>query len=102
VRRFSLVLPILLVFTGCVSLSPQEAAVRVTSNPEVVRGCRFLGNVRDTATKLAHGSPATAVEDMLKKETAALGGNTVLVATITSTGKGTTESGEAYSCPEGK
>jgi hypothetical protein len=28
--------------TGCVSLSPEAAKVRMTSNPEVVRSCQFV------------------------------------------------------------
>jgi hypothetical protein len=31
---------------GCVSANPAAQHVRVTNNPEVVKGCEFLGNVK--------------------------------------------------------
>ena len=87
----------LLLLTGCVSLTPQAQAIRVTNNPDVVRGCKFLGNVRDDGANAV--GTATRVEDMLKKRAAALGGNVLMVTSTTATPYVTTMSGEAYSCP---
>jgi Domain of unknown function (DUF4156) len=81
---------------ACKSLTPEGSKVRVTSNPEVVRGCTFLGNVRDEAMH-AVGTPKRA-EDMLRSKTAALGGNVLMVTTSTSTYALTAMSGEAYLC----
>jgi hypothetical protein len=38
-----------LFMTGCISASAAAQKVRMTSNPEVVKGCTFLGNVRATS-----------------------------------------------------
>jgi hypothetical protein len=87
----------LVLVTGCISMTPEERAVRVTQNPDVVKTCKFLGNVRDDGAAI--NGPATRVEDMLKKRTAALGGNTLMLTSMTSDGTIIAGSGEAYSCP---
>lgn len=83
------------------STAPPPAAqgVRVTSNPEVVRGCQFVRNVRDTGSN-AMPSPAERVENMLRVQAAKLGGNVLMIASMISTGGVTTGSGEAYMCPQ--
>jgi hypothetical protein len=35
----------LVALPACSSLTPEGAKVRVTANPDVVRGCEFVGNV---------------------------------------------------------
>lgn len=84
---------------GCISASPAAQAVRRTSNPEVVHGCKFLGNVRATS---AHGGAAGSgiaahnTDVALREKTAKLGGNVVFVVQ-----SGIHASGEAYLCAEG-
>lgn len=76
-----------LVTANCVSLTPEEKAVRMTSNPEAVKGCRLVGD----ATVFYKW---TTGEDEMKRKTRQLGGNVIFV---------TTERplrGEAYACPE--
>jgi hypothetical protein len=82
--------------TACVSASPAGEKVRTTSNPEVVRGCKFLGNVRATS---GWGGPAGTgiaghnTDVALREKTARLGGNVVYVVE-----SGIHASGEAYLC----
>lgn len=66
------------------------AAVRVTSNREAIRECKFLGAIRSTgrATRSAHD---------LQFETAWLGGNVVFSSNLE---PGREISGDAYSCAE--
>jgi len=88
---------LLLLLAACVSTTPEGAAVRVTSNPDVVKGCQFLGNVKATS---GWGGPAgtglgtSNTEKTLQNKTAKLGGNVVFVTT-----SGVHAIGEAYKCP---
>jgi hypothetical protein len=81
--------------------------VRVTTNPEVVRGCKFLGNVRDSAESCAFcGDAAAKLEEKLARKTVSLGGNVLMTAPMTSGGQLwnghplTAGSGEAYLCTD--
>lgn len=85
---------ILALTAACVTVTPQGQRVRVTSNPEAVKGCEFLGNVKSTSgfgstTSLA----ASNTERTLQNKTAKLGGNVLFI--VTSGGHST---GEAYRC----
>lgn len=83
---------------GCVSMTPAAEAVRITTSPDVVANCKFLGNVKATS---GFGGPlGTALgesnaEKALQKKTLKLGGN---VLNLTSSG--VHSSGEAYRCPD--
>src|SRR5687767_7156878 len=82
---------------GCISASPAAEKVRITSNPDVVRGCEFLGNVK--ATSGWGGAAGTGIgsnntEVALREKTAKLGGNVVFVVA-----SGVKATGEAYACP---
>lgn len=85
--------------SACVSTTPQGAKVRVTGNPDVVKACRFLGNVKATST--FHGGAAglagSNTEKTLQNKTASLGGNVLFVVA-----SGIHASGEAYRCEEPK
>jgi hypothetical protein len=65
---------------GCVSASPEAQKVRVTSNPDVVKPCQFLGNVKAMS---GWGGPAGSgmagnnIEETLKERTHKLGGTVV-------------------------
>lgn len=88
----------LLVLTGCISTSPAAQKVRITNNPEVVRGCKFLGNVRATSGwggPAGSGIAAHNTEAALREKTARLKGNVVYVVA-----SGVKATGEAYKCPE--
>lgn len=82
---------------GCISASPAAQNVRMTSNPEVVHGCKFLGNVRATSGWGGHAGTGIAghnTDVALREKTAKLGGNVVFVVQ-----SGIHASGEAYLCP---
>jgi hypothetical protein len=85
-----------LICAACVSTTPAGERVRVTSNPDVVKGCKFLGNVRATS---GWGGPAgtglasSNTEKTLQNKTAALGGNVLYEVQA-----GIHASGEAYKC----
>jgi hypothetical protein len=85
------------VLVGCVSLTPEGKKVRITNNPETVKGCTFLKNVRSTSTLSGNveGLAASANEKTLQNDTAALGGNVLYVIS-----SGRHASGEAYRCGE--
>jgi hypothetical protein len=63
--------------------------IRITTNPEVVRGCAFVGNVR------AEARNQEKLEEKLKEMAVALGGNVLMIVTNTPDAEG---SGEAYRC----
>ncbi len=68
--------------------------VRVTSNPEIVRGCAFLVNVNDlTGGEMTKG-PYPVRQASLKYNTVQAGGDTVFLSTDPHTG-------EAYRCGTG-
>jgi Domain of unknown function (DUF4156) len=95
------ILAVLLATVSCVTAqapAPSSDDVRVTSNPDVVRGCTFLGNVETGVWgTLAGGNnrPTWANEKWLRADTAKLGGNVVYITNNDRTGA----SGEAYQCP---
>jgi hypothetical protein len=95
--KLALVGVLTLLVVGCVSTTPEGANVRVTGNPDVVKGCQFLGNVKATS---GWGGPAgtglgsSNTEKTLQNKTAKLGGNVVYVVA-----SGVHASGEAYKCP---
>ena len=81
---------IALVFTvACATLTPAGQKVRVTSNSEAVRGCRYLGAVLGADHA---GVPQDKFVVNLKNNGAKLGANVVLITA------GTWQ-GEAYACP---
>lgn len=90
-------------------MTPAARNVRSTSDPEVVRGCRFLGNVHATSFLLAAHILRSGFaggfwkhlgrdnrDVALRKKTAKLGGNVVLIR-ISETNS---TAGEAYKCEE--
>jgi hypothetical protein len=86
----------LLALVACVSTTPAGEKVRVTANPDVVKGCKFLGNVKATSGwggSAGTGLAGSNTEKTLQNKTAALGGNVVFVVS-----SGIHASGEAYAC----
>lgn len=103
-KRVLGILGLATMIASCVSTTTAGGNVRVTGNPDVVKGCAFLGNVRATSGwggSAGTGLAASNTEKTLQNKTAALGGNVVFVVS-----SGIHSSGEAYRCeatvPEAK
>jgi hypothetical protein len=76
--------------------------VRVTSNPEAVRGCESIGMVSASTLNFSNDA-AGSVSRKLQAKAAELGANVVLLSSMTTTSgqPGETQGlGEAYRCPE--
>jgi hypothetical protein len=89
---------VLLATVSCATIGPPTTGndVRVTTNPDVVRGCTFLGNV-ETGAWASFGNnnrPGWANEKWLRQDTERLGGNVVYINSNDRSGA----SGEAYLC----
>ena len=83
--------------SACVSVSEKGKQVRVTSNPDAVKGCAFLGNVKATSGwggSAGTGLAGSNTEKTLQNKTADMGGNVLFVVS-----SGIHASGEAYRCP---
>jgi hypothetical protein len=93
-----------LAVSGCtrIVLAPEEEAVRVTSNPEAVKGCKLLGEVEGSDLMNGGMIGQAAAEDnaykFLKRNAHNLGANTVLLSTQSTTTSGARKRGEAYQC----
>jgi len=95
--RFALLVFFSILLPACVSISQKGAQVRVTNNPDVVKGCQFLGNVKATSGwggSAGTGLAGSNTEKSLQNQTANLGGNVMYVVA-----SGIHASGEAYLCP---
>lgn len=89
---------------GCVTtqLTPRAQMVRLTSNPEAVRGCTLVGNV-DASDRLQGGMMGQmAAEEnanrRLQNKAAEMGANVVLFTNSTTGMSGSRVRGEAYTC----
>lgn len=96
VSRSALLLLSLTLLSSCVALTPAGEKVRVTTNPDVVRGCQFIQTVSATSGwgGAAAGTGTANTEATLRNRTAKLGGNTLYLVQ-----GGVHSSGEAYKCP---
>lgn len=85
---------------GCASNNPNANMVRVTDNTEVVRSCKFVGNVR-AASMFGGAIGDERATTELQSKVADLGGNVLYLLTSKS-GKsvadGASATGEAYRC----
>jgi hypothetical protein len=89
--------------TGCVSLTPEGQRVRITNNPDVVRGCEFVGNLR-SGSMLGGGTGEERAQVDMQNETARLGGNVLFLTSShggPNLGAGAWSAGEAYRCTAG-
>lgn len=85
---------------ACATVTPEMRQVRVTNNPDVVRGCKFLGNASPVAdTQWRSGSWDN--DTVFREQVAKKGGN---VGFITSSPQKPSEGvgyyGEVYRCEE--
>lgn len=92
------------VVTSCVTtdLTPAGAKVRVTSNPEVVRPCKFIGEVtgadRMNGGTMGQGVAEENANRRIRNNAAAMGADTVFIGTATTNTSGSVQRGEAYLC----
>jgi hypothetical protein len=95
VKKVRAVSGLLLACWACASATPQGEKVRITSDPEAVQGCKFLGNVQSNS---ALGTESEEIT--MKNKTAALGGNVLLISSFQAPtyGAGSLGVGEAYLC----
>lgn len=104
-RRYAIGL--LLATSACVTtkLSPEAQAIRLTSNADVVKGCKFLGNVEGTDNMnggmLGQNAAAENAMRRMKNKAAALHANTIFLTANDGTKfSGSTQRGEAYACAQ--
>lgn len=97
----ALVTPLLL--SGCVTtkLAPGADAVRVTSNGETVKDCKFLGEIK-ASDRMNGGFGQGAAEEntdrRLKNQAIEMGGNVVLLNRANTSYFGSSARGEVYAC----
>ena len=102
-RKLLVLTALAIVATGCVSLTPEGQRVRITNNPDVVRGCEFVGNLR-SGSMLGGGVGEERAQVDMQNETARLGGNVLYLTSSyggANMGAGAWSSGEAYRCSSG-
>jgi uncharacterized protein YbjQ (UPF0145 family) len=89
---------------GCITtqLTPEGAKVRVTSNPDAVRGCALVGEVKGAdhmnGGLMGQGAAQETAMRELKNRAAAAGANVVLMVTSTTNTSGSVQLGEGYRC----
>jgi hypothetical protein len=91
----------IVVAAGCVTVTPEMRNVRVTNNPDVVRGCKFLGNtapIKDTEwSRSGSLDNDTVFRDQVVKK----GGNVgYITAQPQKPAEGVGYYGEAYLCEQ--
>ena len=103
IRRL-LVIAVAVAATSCVStdVTPAGEKVRITSNPEVVKPCKFIGEVkgadRMNGGLLGQGLAEENANRRLRNNAAAMGADTVFIGTSTTNFSGSVQRGEAYVC----
>lgn len=101
-RSLSILLSMMLFSCVTTTLSPAAERVRVTSNPEAVRGCTLVGELRGADHMNGGFAGQGAAEEnamrRLKNEAAEKGADTVLIITSTTNTSGSTIRGEGYRC----
>lgn len=86
---------------GTPTLSPEAVAVRITANPEAVRGCTLMGEVRGKSNwggLLYQKAGEERARGGLRNAAVALGANVVLIETALTGFSGSKIRGEAYWC----
>jgi hypothetical protein len=88
---------------ACVTakLTPEAEAIRVTSNPEAVRGCTLLGEISGKSSSLAAGDEGATEEDARRRLRLAAvekGADVVLVQSTQVAARSSVQRGEAYRC----
>lgn len=88
--------------TGCsTTLNNQGLGVRVVQDASLVKGCKFLESIESSSSWggfAATGIGYRSAMNELKNVAGEVGGNMVLIATLTNTMGGTNMSGDVYKC----
>ena len=81
-KRISMLLTLVSCIAGCTTtgIDRADSVIRVTSNPDVVKECRFVGNVRVRSTAFFDEGQDRVINGM-RKAAKKLGGNVVFRAT---------------------
>ena len=93
-----------MILSACVTtdLTPGGQKVRITSNPDVVRPCKFIGEVtgadRMNGGTMGQGAAEENANRRLRNNAAAIGADTVFVGLSTTNTSGSVQRGEAYKC----
>lgn len=97
-KRLLLVL-VCLGLVGCATTTGDADRVRVTSNPETIKGCKFIGEVHGGG---GWGNPFNSVsmtgENAMRKHAYSMGADTVLISYQHGHGALGVTAGEAYQC----
>lgn len=94
-----------LLLAGCVTtkVTPEGEGVRVTTNPEAIKGCRYVGDIQasDRMNGGAFGQDAAEENTFrrVKNATAAMGGNVAFLQHSDVSVYGASKRAEAYNCP---
>lgn len=100
----SSILIMILSLTACstVNLSAEGSQVRLTSNSDVIRNCRYLGQVQGTDHMNGGLAGQGAAEEnamrKVRNRAAAMGADTIHLITHTTGFSGAAVRGEAYKC----
>jgi len=87
-----------------VKQAPTVPQVSVTTRPEAVRGCTFVGDLKGAdqwGAGLSQGAGTAAESDAIrdvKQRAAAMGADTVLLVALTAGSPGSALRGDAYRC----
>jgi hypothetical protein len=102
--RAAALVAIACLLAGCVTttLQPGAAAVRVTTNPDVIASCSYVGQVkasdRMNGGLLGQDAAEENTHRRLQNRAHAMGGNAVFVNSSAADLSGARARGEVYSC----
>jgi hypothetical protein len=97
-------LALLIGVAGCVTtqLTPEAMAIRVTANPEAVKGCKYLGAVEGKDTMnggmLGQGAAEENAMRKIRNHAAEMKANVVFLVPQSTKFSGSHQRGEAYHC----
>ena len=94
-KKIVVLLVFLIFFAACASVSMQSEKVRVTSRPDMVEGCEYIGPVGSSSILVDIRANGVAFNNALhdmKGEAKEVGANMVFISTQAIT------SGDAYKC----
>ena len=94
-KRVIVLLMFFIFFASCASVSSQSEKVRVTSNPDMIEECEYMGPVGSSSMLINIRAGGVAFNNAvreLKSEAKKKGANVVLISEHSDT------NGEAYKC----
>ena len=100
-KRTIILLIFYIAFASCVSLSEQGEKVFITSNPQRIEACKFMGQVVSSSSWGVIGGTDEAYENAtneLRNKAGEMGANVVLTNDITNKLGRLTMNAEAYTC----